>query len=372
MLLVLVSVWRLTVTDWTDNLGYVINLAVAAAILGLALGASRFEKRGVRWLILGYTLVFIPRQLLAFYDNEIYIGERLASVGGRLLVSIGEFAADKPVEDPLFFITLMGILYWTVALFSGYQLARHNNTLAAILPAGLTMLVIHQFDKGPADRLWIIALFLLAALTLIGRGKYLRDRIDWVERRVQLAPETGPDLSMGALIGAAALILLAWNLPLDLTGAPALEKKWLDVTQPWRGTRDRLGRAFEALEGEGAAERVETFRSSLSLGSRAAQGSATIFNLDPFIVNLQDNSGTRYLKLTVNLELASPSAQAELNAQTTQIRDSLIILLSSKSYTDIGTVEGKYQMRDEIVSRVNQFLTKSKVKTAYFTEFVIQ
>ncbi len=106
--------------------------------------------------------------------------------------------------------------------------------------------------------------------------------------------------------------------------------------------------------------------------AKAGDGNATIFNLDPFIVNLQDNSGTRYLKLTVNLELASPSAQAEITAQTTQIRDSLIILLSSKSYTDIGTVEGKYQMRDEIVARVNQFLTKSKVKTAYFTEFVIQ
>ncbi|MBI5643102.1 MAG: flagellar basal body-associated FliL family protein [Deltaproteobacteria bacterium] len=107
-------------------------------------------------------------------------------------------------------------------------------------------------------------------------------------------------------------------------------------------------------------------------GGEAKKGGGTIFNLDPFIVNLQDNSGTRYLKLTINLELSSASAQSELTAQTTQIRDSLIILLSSKSYTDIGTVEGKYQMRDEIVARVNQFLTKSKIKTAYFTEFVVQ
>ncbi len=98
----------------------------------------------------------------------------------------------------------------------------------------------------------------------------------------------------------------------------------------------------------------------------------TIFNLEPFIVNLLDNSGTRYLKLTVNLELTEGASAADLNAQATQIRDSLIILLSSKSYTDIGTVEGKYLMRDEIVARVNQFLKKGKVKTAYFTEFVIQ
>ncbi|MFQ5736246.1 MAG: flagellar basal body-associated protein FliL [Thermodesulfobacteriota bacterium] len=102
------------------------------------------------------------------------------------------------------------------------------------------------------------------------------------------------------------------------------------------------------------------------------RGGGTLASMEPFIVNLQDNSGTRYLKLNINLELASDSSDSELTSLTPQIRDSLIILLSSKSYSDIGTVEGKYKLRDEIVARVNQFLTKSKVKTAYFTEFVIQ
>ncbi|CAG1065549.1 hypothetical protein BAC1_01132 [uncultured bacterium] len=126
-----------------------------------------------------------------------------------------------------------------------------------------------------------------------------------------------------------------------------------------------------AAEGHGA-----TAEASGQESAPAAHGEQppkdTIFNLEPFIVNLLDNSGTRYLKLTVNLELTEGASSADLNAQSTQIRDSLIILLSSKSYTDIGTVEGKYLMRDEIVARVNQFLKKGKVKTAYFTEFVIQ
>ncbi len=99
-------------------------------------------------------------------------------------------------------------------------------------------------------------------------------------------------------------------------------------------------------------------------------GAADLVALDPFIVNLQDNSGTRYLKLTLSLEVDGP--QDEINAQTVRIRDSLIVLLSSKSYSDIGTVEGKYQMRDEIVARVNQLLTKSKVKSVYFSDMVIQ
>ncbi len=179
----------------------------------------------------------------------------------------------------MFFIALMGILYWFVALVPGYQLARYNRTLTAILPAGLVMLVIHLYDRAGPGRIWLIALYLFVALTLIGRSKYLRDRKGWAERGIQVAPEAGPDLSVGALVSAAFLILLAWNLPLNLTGAPALEEKWLEVTRPWRATRDRLGRAFDALEGEGAAERVETFRSSMGLGSRAATGDATMFKI---------------------------------------------------------------------------------------------
>ena len=107
-------------------------------------------------------------------------------------------------------------------------------------------------------------------------------------------------------------------------------------------------------------------------GDKAEASNGSLVDLDPFIVNLQDNSGTRYLKLNINLELASGASGYEIEELKPQIRDSLIILLSSKSYSDIGTVEGKYQLRDEIVARINHFLGKSKVKTAFFTEFVIQ
>ena len=94
--------------------------------------------------------------------------------------------------------------------------------------------------------------------------------------------------------------------------------------------------------------------------------------LASFIVNLRDNSGRRYLKLSITLELASSSAATDIDRQEAKIRDSIIVLLSSKTYAEIGTVEGKYQLRDEVVLRINQFLEDKPVKTAYFTEFVIQ
>ncbi|MFQ5479827.1 MAG: flagellar basal body-associated protein FliL [Thermodesulfobacteriota bacterium] len=107
-------------------------------------------------------------------------------------------------------------------------------------------------------------------------------------------------------------------------------------------------------------------------GEEAAGEGPAFFNLAPFVVNLQDNIGTRYLKLTVKLELADSEVETELKGQLPKVRDALIILLSSKNYSEIGTVEGKYRLRDEIVKRINRLLRETSVKGAYFTDFVIQ
>ncbi len=148
------------------------------------------------------------------------------------------------------------------------------------------------------------------------------------------------------------------------------------------------GAAFFLLKGGGgdevadggkdvkAAKHETAKKKSGGHGGAESEGAAsegpTVLLLKPFIVNLQDQSGGRYLKLTLNLELTSPESAESLKVNDPKIRDSIIILLSSKSYADIGTVEGKYKLRDEIVNRINQFLPDNSVKTAYFTEFVIQ
>ncbi len=114
----------------------------------------------------------------------------------------------------------------------------------------------------------------------------------------------------------------------------------------------------EGVEGEEGAE-------------EEASASIEVVALEPFIVNLMNSAGNRYLKITINLEL-SAAVKAEMETKKAQIRDSIIILLSSKDYSDISSVPGKYQLRDEVGARVNLILTEGKIKSVYFTEFVIQ
>ncbi|MDI3463121.1 MAG: Flagellar basal body-associated protein FliL [Nitrospira sp.] len=105
-------------------------------------------------------------------------------------------------------------------------------------------------------------------------------------------------------------------------------------------------------------------------GQAASPGA--MFDLDPFIVNLADTSEVRYLKLTLKLEVDSEAVAAELSSRTPQVRDAILVLLSSKDVNAVRTTQGKFQLRDEITQRINGLLKKSGVRSAYFTEFVVQ
>ena len=116
------------------------------------------------------------------------------------------------------------------------------------------------------------------------------------------------------------------------------------------------------VEGEeGAVKEVEE---GVNLG--------VMFPLDPFIINLAGSEGKRFLKVTISLELSTPEVHAELKENIQKVTDSILVLLSSKSFEDVYSVRGKFKLKDEVATRVNRFLVVGHVKDAYFTEFIIQ
>ena len=101
-------------------------------------------------------------------------------------------------------------------------------------------------------------------------------------------------------------------------------------------------------------------------------GVGVMFTMDPFVVNLAGSNGKRFLKVTATLELSSPEVNPEFEENLQKITDSILVLLSSKSFEDVYSVQGKFKLKDEITTRVNRFLVVGHVKDAYFTEFIVQ
>ena len=126
------------------------------------------------------------------------------------------------------------------------------------------------------------------------------------------------------------------------------------------------------LEAQEEVEKVEEKTSSEEPKLIKKKKKSLMFHLDPFIVNLAKSGGNRFLKVTVSLEMSSPDVRFELKKNIKKITDSILLLLSTKVFKDVYSVQGKFTLKSEITTRINQFLTKGVVKGAYFTEFIIQ
>jgi len=99
-----------------------------------------------------------------------------------------------------------------------------------------------------------------------------------------------------------------------------------------------------------------------------------IFPLESFIVNLMDNtgSGKRYLKATIELEIGSEVEKKKLESYKTQMKDTILMLLSSRTFEEIKTVEGKLDLKQAVLFQINQIVGGNIVQRIYFTEFVVQ
>jgi transglutaminase-like putative cysteine protease len=280
-LAVLFSAWRLQSTNWVDDLGHVRNVALLGLILGLALGQSSFQRRRVILLSVGYMLVVFIWQWLRFIEfptGMTYLGDRLLVLFGRLLTGLGEYFSGRPVADPLIFIALLSFPYWVVSLFSGYQLIRHANGLASILPSGILMFIIYLNHYTAQNYNWLFGAYLFAALLLLGRQKYLADKKKWTAERVQFSSESSLDFNNIVMFSAALLIFIAWIFPLSLPFNEQAKNEWQQTFDEWFSDDNETEEVFTFLNLENVPVSPADFlQTELSLGTQASQGDAITF-----------------------------------------------------------------------------------------------
>ncbi|HUV49846.1 MAG TPA: flagellar basal body-associated FliL family protein [Anaerolineae bacterium] len=118
------------------------------------------------------------------------------------------------------------------------------------------------------------------------------------------------------------------------------------------------------------------YKTHLSGSEKASVGQTVqepgVWSMGSLVINLMDDNGERYLKAVIQIEVSNQDAVLELDLLKPKITDSILGLLSSKSYKEIAGFEGKQRLKDEIAMRLNSHLTKGQVRRVYFTEFLIQ
>jgi flagellar basal body-associated protein FliL len=124
-------------------------------------------------------------------------------------------------------------------------------------------------------------------------------------------------------------------------------------------------------------------------------GSGVMVNMATKIINLSDPNSRKYIRVTIVLEFEPPSAeevkkaaksggeggttltpeqemQNKLNALMPMMDDAVISLLSTKTYDELYTADGKEKLRNEVKDAIQERLSEYKLMSVYFTEFVVQ
>jgi flagellar FliL protein len=132
-----------------------------------------------------------------------------------------------------------------------------------------------------------------------------------------------------------------------------------------------LGSHDEAAPTQTTQQDVKTEKKKSSKKSTDHLAIGPMYPMAQFVVNLLSESGNRFLKVSIDLELSDPKLQP-MDHKKSLIRDIIIRTFSSKTFEEISTLKGKDKLKDEVLDKINENLSDGQVKNIYFTDFVVQ
>jgi flagellar basal body-associated protein FliL len=97
-----------------------------------------------------------------------------------------------------------------------------------------------------------------------------------------------------------------------------------------------------------------------------------VIALDPFVVNLDEAGQSRYLKVTFQIELVKPEAQALVEKNKQVIRDAVLSYLSGLKLADTLGVPAKDKLRTDVMKKLEEIVGEHQVRRLFFQEFVVQ
>jgi transglutaminase-like putative cysteine protease len=225
-------------------------------------------------------LLMLPLLWTLVIDQKFSLEEQLLKLWGRIFFSFSDFFARRNVDDPIFMIVILTIVFWIMSAAAGFNLVRHQNYLVAVIPSAIGILVIQGYDNSVEERMWVMAVYAFLALLLLGRLHYLDSARSWRRRRIVLSQENNTDLTSILAIAAAVIIFLSWSPPASASGVDSAVKTWKEVTKPWREFTKRMENAVASIDRPSRSTSREFFGSELALGRGFPLSNTIMFQVE--------------------------------------------------------------------------------------------
>jgi flagellar FliL protein len=100
--------------------------------------------------------------------------------------------------------------------------------------------------------------------------------------------------------------------------------------------------------------------------------------LSDFVVNLAPPDENTFLKVDLSLAIRPGEdqevklIQRELDARRDELKDLVNMILTSKTRGELATTQGKENLKQELVRRINELLQSGEIQSVYFRQFTFQ
>jgi flagellar FliL protein len=102
---------------------------------------------------------------------------------------------------------------------------------------------------------------------------------------------------------------------------------------------------------------------------------AGVVGFEPFVANLADEGGSRFLRANLKLVVAGAETAKEVEENAVdkaKLQSAILETLTVHTAEQLVTPEGKAALKKEILEKTGHVLHSAKVTDVLFTEFVVQ
>jgi len=273
MLMLLSVVWSVQAAEWTDGLGVLQWVALAAMLLGLFLAKQRHVSAvmahllslgiGAVWVTLVLGIVFSPPQIpAALVASSRGLLARVNIMYQHVFSWFRDPSGAEVWLSNFVFIVTLAILTWLLSYVSAWFVYRRHWVWGAVVPAGAACL-LNVYYAPPRLVLYLIFYCLSALLLIVRMHVYIRQQI-WRKAAVNYNLDVDLTFLRDGMLVSLLAIFLAWTIPVA-AASPKLADFWANFQEPWHEVQTRWSRLFTSLRYQGES-RLVNFGRTMTLG----------------------------------------------------------------------------------------------------------
>ncbi|HWO93408.1 MAG TPA: hypothetical protein VNL92_01450, partial [Dehalococcoidia bacterium] len=252
--------------DWVESMPALPFVAAAGLLLGYLTTRVPLQSAAARaWIAFGTFLSAGAVTVIATTLSSIEQGnawERWNAFRDRMAAWFDIVVNGGISDDHIPFVLLVVSLTWVVSFAMAWSIFVLRNAWLALVPLALVIIGNNAYRDIEFDA--ALVLFLFSGILLLGRVAFQRQQAVWSREDIEAPDFVGVRASWQTAWVVAALLGLAWLLPIDSTG-DTLGGLWDDIAEPINERIFDNGRFFAGIRGD-QAEAFRDFGDTLPLG----------------------------------------------------------------------------------------------------------